>query len=47
VDAKAIADAIVDFFENERAPIFSAGVAEGKKKFSWSKIAEGLLRLAE
>ncbi|MBK8564785.1 MAG: glycosyltransferase [Saprospiraceae bacterium] len=46
VDAKAIADAIVDFFENERATVFSAGVAEGKKKFTWEKMAEGLLQLA-
>ncbi len=47
VDTKAIADAIVDFFENERASAFSAGVAEGKKNFSWAKMVEGLLKLSD
>ncbi|MCC6726776.1 MAG: glycosyltransferase, partial [Saprospiraceae bacterium] len=46
VDAAAIADAIVDFFENDRgASAFTAGVAEGKKRFSWEVFAKGLLKL--
>lgn len=45
VDAKAIADAIVDFFENDRSTAFEKGVAEGKKRFSWSQMADGLLEL--
>lgn len=46
VDAKAIADAIVDFYENNRAKGFEAGVAEGKKRFSWQVMVEGLEELA-
>lgn len=42
----AIADAIVDFFENDRATAFSAGVAEGKKRFSWSAMVEGMEQVA-
>lgn len=47
VKASAIADAIVDFFENERAGAFSAGVAEGKKRFSWAAMVEGVTALAK
>lgn len=47
VDAKSIADAIVDFFENDRAAAFSKGVAEGKKRFSWKAMVEGVLSIAE
>ncbi len=46
VDAKSIADAIVDFYENDRAAVFSKGVAEGKKRFSWKAMVEGVLKLA-
>jgi glycosyltransferase involved in cell wall biosynthesis len=47
VSAKAIADAIVDYFENNRVVAFTAGVVEGKKRFSWEQMAEGLLNLAK
>jgi D-inositol-3-phosphate glycosyltransferase len=46
VEPTAIADAIVDFFENDRARAFSEGVAEGKKRFSWAAMVEGVLKLA-
>ncbi|MBI1224821.1 MAG: glycosyltransferase [Bacteroidetes bacterium] len=46
VEATAIADAIVDFYENGRAVAFTAGVAEGKKRFSWAAMVEGVLDLA-
>lgn len=42
----AIASAIVDFFENKRGAAFAAGVAEGKKRFSWEHFAQGLEELA-
>lgn len=47
VDAKSIADAIVDFFENDRTAAFSEGVAEGKKRFSWKAMVEGVMKLAK
>lgn len=47
VDAKSIANAIVDFYENDRAAAFSKGVAEGKKRFSWKAMVEGVLTLAD
>ncbi len=46
VDPTAIANAIVDFFENDRAAAFIAGVAEGKKRFSWAAMVEGVVGLA-
>lgn len=42
----AIADAIVDFFENERQQAFTEGVREEKKRFSWQRLVEGLEELA-
>jgi|GEM_PF-5842038 len=47
VNATAIADAIVDFYENDRVGAFEAGVAEGKKRFSWRVMVEGLEELAQ
>ncbi len=47
VEATAIVDAIVDFFENDRAEAFSTGVAEGKKRFSWAAMVEGVAALAK
>lgn len=47
VEATAIADAIVDFFEKDRAEAFSTGVAEGKKRFSWAAMVEGVTALAK
>ena len=45
VDAAAIADAVVDFVDNDRSAALTAGAAEGKKRFSWASMVEGLVRL--
>lgn len=39
-EAGAIAAAVVDFFDNERATALQAGVVAEKKRFSWSYLAE-------
>jgi glycosyltransferase involved in cell wall biosynthesis len=44
-DATTIADAIVDFYENERYDAFSKEVAIEKKKYSWDRFAEELIQL--
>lgn len=41
----AIADAVADFFENNRSTILSQGVAAGKKRFSWATMVEGITRI--
>lgn len=46
VDSNAIADAIIDFFEKNRAAQFGLGVAEGKKRFTWQAMADGIVELA-
>lgn len=38
-----IADALVDFYENERIAEFEANMVEEKKKFSWANMAETFL----
>jgi glycosyltransferase involved in cell wall biosynthesis len=43
VSAGAIADAIVDFFVNKRSAAFSAGVAEGKARFSWGNMVRAVV----
>lgn len=42
-DAAAIADALADFFENDREEAFTQGVREEKGKYSWSNITKALL----
>jgi len=39
-DAKEIADALVDFYENERFDDFTANLIIEKEKYSWSKMTE-------
>ncbi|MBC6989210.1 glycosyltransferase [Hymenobacter sp. BT491] len=39
---KAIADAILDFYQNQREPAFAAGVRERKKQFSWAEMVGAL-----
>lgn len=46
VEPTAIADAIVDFYENDRAKAFTEGVAEGKKRFSWAAMVEGVMKFS-
>lgn len=47
VSAKAIADAIVDFFEQQRQADFMAGILANKKRFSWDRFAEAVEELVE
>lgn len=42
VNPKAIADAIVDFFQNNRAESFEKAVIENKKKYSWANMVKGI-----
>lgn len=45
VDAMAIADSIVDFYENEKMEALSAGVREEKKRFSWRNLVTAMEEL--
>lgn len=45
VAVPAIADAIVDFFENNRAAKMTEGVKEEKKRFSWGNLVKGIENL--
>ncbi|MEM6268722.1 MAG: glycosyltransferase [Bacteroidota bacterium] len=47
VAAAAIADALVDFYENEREAEFTENVAEEKKRFGWDHFVTQLFTLAE
>jgi len=38
VDSKAIADAILDFYENERESDFKYNCIEEKKKYTWETL---------
>lgn len=42
VEAKAIADAVVDFYQNKKEAVLMKGVREEKKRFSWGRLREGL-----
>lgn len=42
-DPKSIADALVDFFSNNRMPDFEANIAEEKKKYAWSRMTETIM----
>jgi D-inositol-3-phosphate glycosyltransferase len=44
-EAEAIADAIVDYFENNRKKEFSEGVKQEKEKFSWEKMTSAILEV--
>ena len=46
VESGAIADAMVDFFQEEKLEEMTAGVQEEKKRFGWDKMVEGLVELA-
>ena len=41
----AIANALVDFYENDRYDTFVEGVREEKKKYAWSNMTEAILKL--
>jgi D-inositol-3-phosphate glycosyltransferase len=44
---QAIANALVDFYENQREAEFTAGVRERKKEFSWREIVKALKEVAQ
>ena len=46
-NAKEIADAIIDFYENNRKDGFEAFVKEEKKKFAWETMVNGIKELAK
>ena len=46
-NAKEIADAIVDFYENNRKESFEQFVKEEKKKFSWDTMVNGIKELVK
>jgi D-inositol-3-phosphate glycosyltransferase len=41
-EVEAIADAVVDFFENDRKETFKEGVKQEKQKFSWDKMTRAI-----
>ncbi|MEM9886753.1 MAG: glycosyltransferase [Bacteroidota bacterium] len=45
VKAKAIADAIFDFYKNDRFESLKKGVQESKSAFSWTNLADSILSL--
>jgi glycosyltransferase involved in cell wall biosynthesis len=44
-DAQEIAEAILDYFENNRKEMFSEGVKQEKGKFSWDKMTAAILEV--
>ena len=42
-DSEKVADALVDFYENERMAEFEVNIVEEKKKFSWTNMANTFL----
>lgn len=42
VDAKCIADSIIDYFEGNQKRALKAGVKEEKKRFSWASLVEAI-----
>ena len=46
-ESKAIADALVDFFENKRETFFVSNVKEEKKKYSWQNLTNSIKKLIE
>ncbi|MBQ4548734.1 MAG: glycosyltransferase [Bacteroidales bacterium] len=44
-EPKKIADAICDFYDNDRKEFFEANIVEEKKKYEWSKMTETIMKL--
>lgn len=44
VDSEAVANAILDFYDNNREPNFIIKVKENKKRFSWENLVKGLIK---
>jgi glycosyltransferase involved in cell wall biosynthesis len=47
VDEQAIAGAITDFFEQERAAEFRKNIQQERERFTWEAMTDEILRLAE
>jgi len=47
VSEQAIADAVFDFYENDKMGVLTAGVKEEKKRFSWANMVKGIESLVE
>lgn len=45
-EAEAVAEALLDFFENERKDTFKEGIKEEKKKYAWSYMMETVFEAA-
>lgn len=41
-DARQIADALCDFYQNDRQPDFEKNILEEKKKYEWSRLVEAI-----
>jgi hypothetical protein len=37
---KAVTEALIDFYKNNKAAVFTRGVREEKKKYSWDKMVK-------
>ena len=46
-EAKAIADALIDFFENKRQAQFNEGIMQEKRKYAWSNMTRSVRKAAE
>ena len=46
-DAKQIADALVDYFENDKQSVFEKNMVEEKQKYAWSKMTDAIAELFE
>ena len=46
-DEHAIADALVDFFSNNRQNEFTEGILAEKKKYAWSNMTRSVRKAAE
>ncbi len=44
-EVDAIANAIVDFFDNNRKEVFTEGVRQEKEKFSWDKMTKAIIEV--
>ena len=44
-EPELIAEAIIDFFDNDRKELFTAGVKREKEKFSWEKMTQAIVEV--
>lgn len=47
VDPEAIAEAILDFYENQRMPDFEQNIEKEKKRFTWEAMVDGIEGLVQ